>query len=485
MIEPHSIAMEQQLLGACLINNQVYGLCESIVSPESYFEPIHTTIWQTMGQLITLGKVASPVTLQAFLPTGMKIGTMTLGQYLAQLAAQSTTIVNCRDFARNIRDLSDIRALRNVGNEILIAQTTDADELSTWAIDQIDTIASARFTQDSPSLTLAASVVRAVDAAAKAYQNDGAVTGMSYGLRDLDIKTGGLHRGELTLLAGRPGMMKTGVALNFCRSLCSEHIDEQTGEVLNPGYRGIFFSLEMGDILLSQRLMSDMIFGQARSREVPYSRIRKGVISETEFGYLTSAGLALAKLPLQIEQQGGMNLAQVGAKARQQKRKGGLDFIIVDYLQLMGVADRYRGNRVSEVSELSSGLLKLAKDLDVAMLALCQLNRGVENREDKRPSLADLRESGSLEQDASLVIMLYRKAYYLQNKEPKPGTPEYEQWQTDMIECWNKLNIQIEKNRSGPVGMVEAYVNPAVNAVRDLNAEYPQSIGDNDGLGSI
>jgi replicative DNA helicase len=270
-------------------------------------------------------------------------------------------------------------------------------------------------------------------------------------------------------------MMKTGVALNFARSLCSETVDDQG--VMRPAAKGIFFSLEMGDILLSQRLMSDMIF--SHGHEVPYSRIRRGAISEMEFGHITTAATALAKLPLRIEQQGGIGISQVGSKARRLKRTSGLDFVIVDYLQLMGVADRYRGNRVNEVTELSIGLLKIAKDLDIAMIALCQLNRGVESREDKRPGLADLRESGSLEQDASVVMMLYREAYYLQNKEPRPGTPEYETWQNNMVRCINVLKIQIEKNRNGPTGEIECYVNPAVNAVRDLAMD--QSLPDRGG----
>lgn len=456
----HSIEAEQSLVGACLLNNVVYGLCESIIDPDSFYEPIHGEIWQTIGQLVSAGKIANPVTLQGFLPADMPVmPNMSLKQYLARLAAEATTIINARDYAWSVRNFSDRRKMQDLGRELLETRIPDPDHVGSRAFDILDAILSARRPQDSPSLTIRASVVRSVEAAAKAYQNNGALTGMSYGLRDMDAKTGGLHKGELTLLAGRPGMMKTGLALNMVRSLCS------------AGYHGIFFSLEMGDVLLTQRLMSDMIFGQSQTIELPYSKIRRGQITEREFDYIRDAADALSLLPLQIEQQGGIGLSEIGTRARRRQRKEGLDFVVVDYIGLMGVADRYRGNRVSEIAELSAGLVKLAKDLDVAALVLCQLSRGVESREDKRPRLSDLRESGSLEQDASVVIMLYREAYYLQTKEPRSGTTDHAVWQADMLRCWNKIDIQIEKNRNGPVGTIAAYVNPGCNAVRDLSVD--------------
>lgn len=467
MSDLHSIEIEQSLIGSILLQNNLFSLVDDKIKSGDFFEGIHSELWDICGSLIRMGKRANPLTVTAFLPADLKIGEMNAKQYVARLAAAGAIPNEVVQLAETVRDLSDCRrmqALFQEGLEVLGSPSPDPDLIAGGAFDALDAITTARTVQDSPSLSLGQSVVRSVDASAKAYQNDGTLSGLSYGLRDLDTKTGGLHKGELTLLAGRPGMMKSGVALNFARSLCSETVDDQG--VVRSAAKGMFFSLEMGDVLLTQRLMSDMIF--SRGHEVPYSRIRRGAISEIEFGYITTAGTTLAKLPLLIEQRGGIGLSEIGSKARRLKRTSGLDFVIVDYLQLMGVADRYRGNRVNEVSELSLGLLKIAKDLDIAMIALCQLNRGVESREDKRPGLADLRESGSLEQDASVVMMLYREAYYLQNKEPRAGTPEYETWQNNMVRCINVLKIQIEKNRNGPTGEIECYVNPAVNAVRDL-----------------
>lgn len=453
--------------------NQALETISKKVRPQDFVEPIHSEIFEICSKLIEAGKTANPLTVTAFLPSDLMIGEFNLKQYVARLARVATIPSQIGQIAEMVRDLADKRRLRDTfreGIQILETAGSDIDLIGTQAFDALDEVLTPRTVQNSPSLSIRASVVRSVDAAAKAYQNDGAIVGLSYGLRDLDQKTGGLHKGELTVIGARPGQGKTMLALNFARALGSEQIDSQTGEVLKAAYRGVFFSLEMGDILLTQRLMSDMIFGHGY--EVPYSRIRRGAISEIEFGYLRSAAHSLAEMPLQIEQQGGMTLAQVGSKMRQMKRKHGLDYGIVDYMQLMSVADRYKGNRVSEVTELSNGLLRLAKDLDVALVALCQLNRSVESRDDKRPNLSDLRETGAIEQDASVVMMLHRKAYYLQNREPKPGTLEYEKWQLEMVECLHKLDIGVEKNRNGSSGSVEVYCNPAVNAVRDLSSDH-------------
>lgn len=461
----HSIDAEQSILGGLLFNNAAFPVVEKIIKPEHFFEPIHKSTYEVISQLISAGKLCNAVTIRSFLPANLSLGELNLGQYIARLAAVGADTINLREYCHSVRDLADLRALRSIANDILQSTNPDPSELGSLAVDAVDSVLSARSIQDSPSLSIGASVARAIDAAALAYQSESAVVGMSYGLTALDAKTGGFHKGELTIMAARPGQGKTMVALNFARELCSEKIHKTTGEVIKPAYSGIFYSLEMGDILLTQRILSDMIFMDGR--EVHYSKIRKGAIDETDFNSITKTALKLENMPLQIEQQGAMNLAQLGAKARQRKLKHGLDFIIVDYLQLMGVADRYKGNRVSEVSELSSGLLKLSKDLDIAVLALSQLNRNVESRDDKRPQLSDLRESGAIEQDASVVMMLYRPLYYLQNKEPRPGTPEYQQWTTEMEAVLHRLDIGIEKNRSGPSGGIEVYVNPAVNAVRD------------------
>jgi replicative DNA helicase len=452
---PHDIQAEQELLGCLLLYNKTHQFISSIVHPEHFFEPIHQEIYDICGKLITMGKPATPTTVKTFLPADLMIAEgMSVGKYLAKLAASATTMISAPDFAGIVRDLADYRAIMSVVEMAAAVKGIDSDpgKAATAAIDMLDAIVAERTIGNVPSLTLGASVVRAVDAAAKAYQNDGALTGMPYGLRDLDRKTSGLAKGELTILAGRPGMMKTGLALNFCRSLGK------------AGHKGIFFSLEMGDESLSRRMISDMLFDRY---ELPHFRMKAGSINEQDFGRMTEAAKELNDLPLRIEQQTGLSISQIASRARQMKRREGLDFIVVDHIGHVAVEDRYRGNRNNEIGEITKGLLRLARELDVGMVALCQLSRGVESRENKKPSLGDLRDSGELEQDAATVMFVYREAYYLANKEPRAGTAEYEVWQAEMTRCINDLEIIISKQRDGAVGTVRCYVDVTTNAVRE------------------
>lgn len=452
--KPHDIVIEQELLGCILLYNESYQWVSEIVRAEHFFEGVHSEIFDICAKLIGIGRVANPITLKSYLPEDYLIlEGMNVSQYMAKLAASATTIINVRDYATIVRDLADYRAIINVAETAMAPKTGEINpvDLATEAIDRLDAIVAERTIGQVPSLTLGASVVRAVDAAAKAFQTDGAITGMSYGLSDLDWKTSGLQRGELTIIAGRPGMMKTGLALNVTRALCQAE------------RKGIFFSLEMGDESLSRRLMSDMIFD---TYELPHFKIKSGRFAEKEFEYIQDAAKRLQDLPLRIEQQTGVTLSQMSARARQMKRRQGLDFMVVDHMGHVMASDRYAGNKVNEIGEVSTGLLRLARELDIGMIALCQLNRGVESREDKRPNLSDLRASGNIEEDAAVVMMVYREAYYLSNREPRAGTPEYQMWQIRIEECWNKLNIIIEKQRDGSTGSIEVFVDVKCNAVR-------------------
>lgn len=466
--KPHDITIEQELLGCVLLYNESYQWISETVRPEHFYEGVHQEIFNICGKLIGMGRVASPVTLKTYLPEDYLIMEgVTVSQYLARLAASATTIINARDFAIIVRDLADYRSIIAVAETAMAPKTSEINpvDLATEAIDRLDAIVAERSIGQVPSLSLGSSVVRAVDAAAKAYQTDGALIGMSWGLRDLDAKTGGLHRSELTILAGRPGQGKSLLALNFSRTLCQ------------AGRKGVFFSLEMGDESLSRRLISDIIFDQA---ELPHFRIRSGRFAEKDFQLITDAALALKDLPLRIEQQAGLTLSQIGARSRQMKRRQGLDFIVVDHMGHVVASDLYRGNKVHEIGETSSGLLRLAKELDVAVIALSQLSRGVESRENKRPTLSDLRDSGNLEQDAATVLMVYREAYYLSNAEPKAGTPEYEVWQTKIMACLNDIEVIVSKQRDGGTGAVRAFVDIRCNACRDLGWQRESYVGKED-----
>lgn len=451
--KPFDISCEQQLIGAVLLNNECFGLVESVVEPQHFSEAIHQQLFDVCRSLIRMGKLASPTTIKPFIPADVDIGGMTVSKYLARLAAEATTIVNAKDFAQVIRDLYDLRMIGEVGEQLRPRGGIDPVEQAAWGVEQLDGIVSGRVLESVRAMTMPAAMARAIDAAASAYQNEGKMLGLPYGLSDLDAKTLGAQRGHLVVIAGRPSMGKSAVALGIARNMAY------------AGYAGVFYSLEMGDIELSHRLVADDIFDQGR---MTYWQIRSGRFHESVFQRITEAADRLSKLPLIIEQQPGLSVSQIAARARQRKRRGKLDFMVVDHLGLIASSGRYSGSRVNEIGEMTANLKGLAKELDCAVFLLAQLNRAVEGREDKRPKLSDLRESGSIEQDADTVIMLYRKAYYLERAEPPDGSAEHLVWQEELGRCVNEIHLLIEKQRAGPVGTVKCFVDIGANAIRSL-----------------
>jgi replicative DNA helicase len=452
---PHDIQLEQELLGCLLVYGNGHQLVTDVVRVEDFFEPLHQEIFDIISKLSVMGKPATPVTVKSFLPSDFLIAEgMTVSQYLARLAASATTLATAKEFATMIRDLSDYRAIINVVETTATMKGIDwsPQDAATQAIDMLDGIVAKRSNEGAlPSLTMPQAISRAVEAAAVAYQNEGKMVGIPFGLADLDAKLLGAQKGQLIILAGRPGMCKTGFSLSIARNMA------------HAGFHGVFFSLEMGDVELSQRMISDEMFEDGR---MTYWQIRSGKFHESVFQRIADAGHRLSELPLVIEQQPGLGVSQIASKARQHKRRGKLDFLIIDYLGLMVSSDRYSGNKVNEIGEITAGLKALAKELALPIILLCQLNRKVEERDDKRPRLADLRDSGNIEQDADVVIMLYRKAYYLERSEPPAGSAEYMVWQTEMEQCCNELLCLIEKQRAGPVGTVKCFIDVGCNAIR-------------------
>jgi replicative DNA helicase len=448
----HSIEIEQALIGGVMMKNELFGAVSDMVEPGDFFEPLHQQLWEICANLIGAGKPASPMSVRQFLPPDAKVGEMPIQQYLARLAAEGGYTAEVPSLAATVRDYADQRAIAEVAKELSKTGARDPADLAAWGIEHLDGIVAARTTTGVPSLTLDQSVARAIDAAAQAYARDGAISGLTTGLRDLDRKLLGLQRGELIILAGRPGSGKTATALGIARN------------VARAGYRGIFYSLEMGDVALSQRMVTDEAYDFA---QVAYSWLRSGRFNEKQFVAIRDAGLRLQGLPIRIEQQPKITIGQLAARSRQEKRRRGLDFFVVDYLGLMESSARYKGNRTNEIGELTAGLRALAKELDCAALVLSQLSRGVEGREDKRPNMGDLRDSGNIEQDADVIIMVYREAYYLERKEPPPGSAEHVVWQDAMQKNFNKLLLIVEKQRMGPIGAVEVFCDIASNAIRD------------------
>jgi replicative DNA helicase len=315
----------------------------------------------------------------------------------------------------------------------------------------------------------------AVDMAARAYQRDGKLSGLATGLTDLDTKMGGLQSSDLIIIAGRPGMGKTALATNIAYNVARAwrgevradgHIDTVNGGIVG------FFSLEMSAEQLATRII-------AEQTGVPSSTIRRGGINELDFEKIKDVAVELQHLPCFIDETGGLTVAQLAARARRLKRQKGLDLVVIDYIQLLqGSTRRALENRVQEVTEITTSLKALAKELNVPILALSQLSRQVENRDDKRPQLSDLRESGSIEQDADVVMFVFREEYYLSTKEPRPGSDEYTKWQVEMAAVHGKAEIIIGKQRHGPTGTVNLQFDAAVTRFDNLerDAHLPQQI---------
>ncbi len=473
---PHNIEVEQELLGAILINNEALYRVSDFLEPDHFFETIHQRIFELARSLIRAGKPATPTTLKTFLPGELDIAGLSLNQYLARLVAGATTIINAEDFGQTIYNLSIRRALITIGGDIInLAHDAPVDATPASHIEDAERklyeiAETGRY--ESGFKNFEKALTTAVDMTAAAYQRDGKLSGLSTGLRDLDSKLGGLQASDLVVLAGRPGMGKTALATNIAYNVAKAwrgdvRADGHMGTV-NGGIVG-FFSLEMSAEQLATRILSEQT-------GISSSKMRRGDIDDSLFEKIKDRVIEIQHLPLFIDETGGVSVAQLAARARRLKRQRGLDLIVIDYIQLMqGSTRRAMEGRVQEVTEITTNLKALAKELKVPILALSQLSRQVESREDKHPQLSDLRESGSIEQDADVVMFVYREEYYLMNKEPRPGTVEHEKWQADMEAVLGKAEVIIGKQRHGPTGTVNLQFNAEVTRFADLDTRHQAS----------
>jgi replicative DNA helicase len=451
-LAPHNIEAEQALLGAMLINNDAFYRVSDFLKPEHFYESIHSQIYAVAGDMIRATKRANPITIKTFLPADEKIGDLTVAQYLARLAAEATTIINAEDYGRSIYDLATRRSLITVGEDMVnIAYDAPVDMAPQQQIEDVERrlfelAETGRY--DGGFHDFGSAINEAIDLAGTAYQRDGGLSGIASGLRSIDSRMGGLQQSDLIILAGRPAMGKTALATNIAFNIANEYRGDVnpdgTTSAIDGGIVG-FFSLEMSAEQLATRIISEQT-------EVSSSKIRRGEITETDFIKLTNCAQVMQKLPLFIDQTGGISIAQLAARARRLKRQRGLDVMIIDYIQLMRGSSRSNDNRVQEITEITTGLKALAKELNIPIIALSQLSRQVENREDKRPQLADLRESGSIEQDADIVLFVFREEYYLERLEPEQGTDDWGKWELKMQEARGKADIIIAKQRHGPTG---------------------------------
>jgi replicative DNA helicase len=470
---PHNQEAEPALLGAILINNEAHDRVSGFLEPQHFFDPLHQQIYETAATLIGAGKSATPVTLKTFFENAEPIdATTTVPQYLGRLAANATTIINVRDYGRTVYDLATRRQLILIGGDMVnAAYDSPVDFPPKEQIEEAEArlfslAETGKYGQGFAAFNTA--LTTAIEMANNAFKREGGLSGLATGLRDLDGKLGGLQPSDLVVIAGRPSMGKTALATNIAfniararvRSLASNP-ERRPDDPEHDGAVVGFFSLEMSSEQLATRILSEQ-------SGLPSERIRRGIIDQDEFKRLVAASQEMSALPLYIDQTGGLSIAQLSARARRLKRQHGLGLLVVDYLQLMtGNASR-SDNRVQEVSQITTGLKALAKELNVPVVALSQLSRAVENREDKRPQLADLRESGSIEQDADVVMFVYREEYYIERTKPQEGTAEFMEWMGKMQLVSGKADVIIGKQRHGPIGTVNLQFDGSVTRFSDL-----------------
>ncbi len=466
---PHNLEAEQALLGAILVNNEAVDRVSSFLKPGHFFDLLHSRIFEAASKLILSGKRATPITLKTFFQADPPVGELPVPQYLGRLAANATTIINAEDYGRTVYDLAIRRELIDIGETMVntafdspidappSVQIEDAEQKLFEIAEQGKY--GAGFEPFSAALT------DAIDMAANAYRRDGGLSGLATGFADLDQRMGGLQPSDLIIIAGRPAMGKTALATNIAYHVAKSYRADGDAEAALDGAVVGFFSLEMSAEQLATRIISEQAY-------IPSERIRRGRIDADEFDRIVEVSQELQHLPLYIDQTGGLTVAQLAARARRLKRQRGLGFVVVDYLQLLsGSSRRASEGRVQEVSEITTGLKALAKELQVPVLALSQLSRQVEQREDKRPQLADLRESGSIEQDADVVLFVYREEYYLERSQPRENTEEHQKWQQAMDAVTGKADVIIGKQRHGPTGTATLQFTAEFTRFSNLAAE--------------
>jgi replicative DNA helicase len=472
---PHSIEAEQALLGAILVNNEAFYSVSSFLEPQHFFEPIHQRIFELAGDFVRAGKVANPVTLKTFLPHDLDIAGLSLNHYLARLAAEATTVINARDYGQIVYRDSMLRSLIAAGADAVnSAYDAPVDATPLSLIEEFEKrlyeIASTgRY--ESGFQHFAQALKTAVDMAANAYQREGGLSGLATGLTDLDTRMGGLQPSDLIILAGRPGMGKTALATNIAYNIAKAFKQgdvraDGNRETVNGGVVG-FFSLEMSAEQLATRII-------AERTGIPSNKIRRGAIEELDFEKIRDVTVELQHLPFHVDETGGLTIAQLAARARRLKRQVGLDLLVVDYLQLLqGSSHRASEGRVHEITEITTNLKALAKELGIPILALSQLSRQVEGREDKRPQLSDLRESGSIEQDADVVLFVFREEYYHQMRKPTEANKDkFAEWMAEGERVEGKAEVIIGKQRHGPTGTVELQFDAAVTRFGNLDTVH-------------
>ena len=456
---PMNLEVEQALQGAIISNNLAFEKIENFLRSDFFSTKINKIIFEALKRIISNDQIADINTLKIFLENDEDFKKNGGLDYLLKLCENSLSIVNAKQYGELIYDLFVRRKLINVGTELINdCYNINNEDKALKIIEQTEKELFELSNNDDISRgprTFEDILINTMDYAEKAFKKSEEVIGLRTGLTDFDKKIGGLHKSDLIIVAGRPSMGKTAFATNLAYNITKDLKDKKKEKNV------IFFSLEMSSEQLATRIVSEIA-------GLSSENIRTGNLSKNDFNKLITGSESLKDLNLFIDDTPALTISSIRTRARRMKRKHGLDLIILDYLQLVSSDNRYNDSRVQEISEITRGLKAIAKELDIPVIALSQLSRKVEDREEKRPQLADLRESGSIEQDADLVVFLYREEYYLARTEPSEGTDKHEVWTSKMEKVHNVAEAIIAKNRHGPISKVRLHFNPSITKFSDL-----------------
>ncbi len=464
---PYDVDVEQALIGAILVDNFALERVSNLLKPDHFYDPLHQRLYEAIERMWAKGHAATPLTLKASM--GEDAGFAEVGgqAYLVSLARAAPALPNVKDYARILSDLAMRRELIRIGEDIVnTVYEAPADVPPSVHVEEAEkalyrVAEKGRFGEGAVSFDVA--LAQAVSGAEAALSRGGQISGVPTGFTDLDSLLGGLNSSDLIIVAGRPGMGKSAFATNMAfhaaRLWAKDAADQAEPK---RGAPVLLFSLEMAASQLSARILSEQT-------EIEMRKIRTGRFTDSEWDRFVRTAQVLGDLPLYIDDTGGISIAQIAARARRLKREKQIGLIMVDYLQLVEASKRFE-NRVQEITDVTKGLKTLAKELSVPVVALAQLSRGVDSRDDKRPVLSDLRESGSIEQDADVVMFIYREEYYLKSREPEAGTADYDKWVEKLDRVHNRAEIMVEKHRHGPTNKIELFFDDRFTRFSNLAA---------------
>ena len=461
-IVPMNIEAEQALLAALLTSNSVYERISDFLRPEQFYDDVNGKIFEAIAKLLENNQLADPLTLKNYFLQKDEMELIGGDRYLIELAKNSTILSNTTEYGKLIYDLYQRREILKISDEITNeANSFDLETNASQIIEKAEAklynlSSSGEISQDFKKFST--SLVEAINSAESAYKREGQLSGIPTGFTDLDQLLGGLHKTDLIILAGRPSMGKTALATNIAfKMVNTKSMDDENKKNIVG-----FFSLEMSSEQLATRIL-------AEDSSISSEKIRRGQLNSNDFQKIVKSSQTLGDLSLYIDDSPNLSISALRTRARRLKRKYGLNAIVIDYLQLVRPSLSRPDNRVLEIAEMTRNLKSLAKELNIPVLCLSQLSRQVEQRDDKRPQLSDLRESGAIEQDADVVMFIYREEYYIERKEPSPGTEDYQKWQEKMAKIHNVAEVLVAKQRHGPIGKVNLHFEGSITKFSNLS----------------